>query len=468
MSQAFVIPHGAVFAHHDEGVVIENEGDVELHTDFGGRTLTRVVSHEGDIRLDASSLEAGEVVAGGNVSSTGPLRARSVRAQNGTLRALDVANLNLGGAGTIAGHLRADQVDVVGNLEVGSVVADELRVGGNLHVHGTLEARVLQVGGTITVGGAFTFDVFEVAGSIRLEGDVTGKTLIADVIELGAGSVTVRGIQARSRIVIGAARLTVDAIVAPEVLLDPGATGRATVIESNNEVARAAIKGGFRLAEVGEMFGNADAFLAERGLSPLGVIARAAPTDDTGWGPAADTISIGLSYGEPADENPPVAEQPPADDVVVAEDSPVNEEEAAPVEDAASDEESAPEEAAADADARPVPDHDPIIIREHPLDPPTAYPLNAADPLAAAIEHPLHPQLASTVQRIVDCYAGSELPPAVDRLRTLVDARTYPDIRAEITNIWSELLKYHQKKGIRIHHQVTTTFNSVNSLVKKM
>ena len=80
----------------------------------------------------------------------------------------------------------------------------------------------------------------------------------------------------------------------------------------------------------------------------------------------------------------------------------------------------------------------------------------------------MHDQLAHTVQRIVDCYAEAELPPAVERLRALVESRSYAEVRAEITNIWSELLKYHQKKGIRIHHQVTTTFNAVNSLVKKM
>ncbi|MSQ01696.1 MAG: hypothetical protein EXR71_07365 [Myxococcales bacterium] len=438
MSQAFVIPHGVVFAITDDGVVIENAGDVELHTDFGGRRMARVVSHQGNIRLDAHSLDAGEVIAGGEVSTTGALRAQSVQAQGGTLPALDVASLNLRGDGAIAGHLRADQADVGGNLAVGSVVADGLRVGGDLHVQSTLEARVLQVGGTITVGGAFSFDVLEIAGTIRFQGDVSGKTLIADVIELGTGTVTVRGLQARTRIVIGAARLTVDAIVAPQVLLDPGATGRATVIESQNEVARAGIKGGFRLADVGEMFGNADAFLAERGLSPLSAPDPSPTGEDAVWSPAAVTIPQAPVEVEAAVEV----------EAQIEEEAPVEVEAAVEVE--AQIEEEAPDEAEAAVEAEAAP------------------PIPDADPLATAIEHPLHAQLATTIQRIVDCYAGAELPPAVERLRTLVDACSYPDIRAEITNIWSELLKYHQKKGIRIHHQVTTTFNSVNSLVKKM
>jgi hypothetical protein len=109
----------------------------------------------------------------------------------------------------------------------------------------------------------------------------------------------------------------------------------------------------------------------------------------------------------------------------------------------------------------------PVVVESAPAAP-AAEPIPTDDPLAGAAEHPMHAQLAQTVSRIVDCYADAELPPAVERLRSLVEARSYSVVRAEITNIWSDLLKYHQKKGIRIHHQVTTTFNAVNSLVKKM
>jgi hypothetical protein len=90
------------------------------------------------------------------------------------------------------------------------------------------------------------------------------------------------------------------------------------------------------------------------------------------------------------------------------------------------------------------------------------------DPLADAGEHPLHASLAETVQRMVDCYGQGEVPPAVLRLSEMTSERRYEQIRAEITNIWSELLKFHRKKGLRIQNQVTTTFNLVNGLVKKM
>ena len=83
-------------------------------------------------------------------------------------------------------------------------------------------------------------------------------------------------------------------------------------------------------------------------------------------------------------------------------------------------------------------------------------------------EHPLHGQLLEAVNRISDSYGDSQLPPAVAHLQGLIETRSYDRIRAEITTIWSDLLKFHQKKGMRIQHQVTTTFNTVNSLVKKM
>lgn len=83
-------------------------------------------------------------------------------------------------------------------------------------------------------------------------------------------------------------------------------------------------------------------------------------------------------------------------------------------------------------------------------------------------DHPLHPQLVDAVGKVVDAYTDSEIPPAVEKLRGLVQERSYDRVRGEITQIWSELLKFHQRKGMRLPHQVTPTFNTINSLVKKM
>jgi cytoskeletal protein CcmA (bactofilin family) len=83
-------------------------------------------------------------------------------------------------------------------------------------------------------------------------------------------------------------------------------------------------------------------------------------------------------------------------------------------------------------------------------------------------EDPIHGQIQETVGKIVTCYLHTEMPPAVSRLKDLVEARDYGRVRSDITEIWNQLLKFHQKRGMRIQPQVTTTFNTINSLVRKL
>lgn len=523
MPTPLVVPAGVVFEITDSGVRIENEGAVELHTDFGGRRILRLSSGEG-VMLGAPDNQVDELVAAGPVMVRGRLHGGNV-STDGDLEAdeLVVEELRVGGSARVAGALRATSADVAGSVSAGSVRATTLRVGGDLRVDHDLGATTLEVGGVIEVGGNLTFDVLDLPGTVRLAGDLQGRTLRADVIELTGSSINVRGIQARTRVVIGAARLTIDAVIAPEVVIDRGSSGRVTVVESLNELGQVPFKGGFRLADYAEMFGDPAAFLAERGLLALGAAPAPSAAAEPAVAPAAEA--------EPAAEPEPVDAEPVSVEAEAVE--AVSMEAASPADDAleageASEEDEAqaqanvestddvvsvnvgrpapaavepdpwsPSVSSAEADPPPAvepepeataevqpeatveaepeaqvePEGPPVIIEPsvEPVAPaPEPEPIAADDPLAAAVEHPMHPQLASTVQRIVDCYQDAELPPAVDRLRSLVDERRYTDIRAEITNIWSELLKYHQKKGIRIHHQVTTTFNSVNSLVKKM
>ncbi|RME24157.1 MAG: hypothetical protein D6798_11865, partial [Deltaproteobacteria bacterium] len=90
------------------------------------------------------------------------------------------------------------------------------------------------------------------------------------------------------------------------------------------------------------------------------------------------------------------------------------------------------------------------------------------DDAAEEEDDPIHGQMQETISRIVSCYVHTEMPPAVTRLKDLVDARDYERIRTDITQIWNQLLKFHQKRGMRIQPQVTTTFNTINSLVRKL
>lgn len=379
MAQPFVVPEGVVFNIDDDGVAIENRGDIVLHTTFG-RPLKRVVSAEGNIEIHAP-------VAGGAVRAAGNV--------------------------TLASTASVERIEAGGHLSVGGdCKADALEAAGNASIGGSLHAIHARAGGTLSVGGK-----------------VSGGTFRGDVVELRGSTIQARGIQGQRRVEVGDAVLTVDAIVAPEVAVSAATRGRVTVVESANELGSNALKGCFRLADYGEISGgDPAAFLAERGLAPLGA---AAPPPGPSAAPAptaepARVVTSAAPVGAPAPARVTMPPPPPPEPV--------------------------------------DPFADLVVRDETDSDAPTGHPSAAGD----SGTHPLHAQLAETVGKIVEAYAPADRPPAVDRLATMVQERRYESVRAEITNIWSELLKFHQKKGLRIQHQVTTTFNQVNSLVKKM
>lgn len=258
-----------------------------------------------------------------------------------------------------------------------------------IHAGGDLDLKVDKINGRLVAGGTLT-----------LSGDIDAEHLHAREVVLGRQSVRCKAISATQRITIGAADLAVDCIIAPEIILDPKASGRVTVIECHNERGATKIKGGFSLADYDDMFGNAAEFLAERGLEPLG------------------------EGGPPLVPAPPVrplgADLPEEEDV----DDPLS---------------------------LSIEDIEPLM-EQAPAD----------DPESAQ----LHAQLTDALERITTCYEGSDLPPAVAELQLLVDQRDYDALRNNITEVWNGLLGFHQKRGIRPHHQVTHAFNVIHGLIQ--
>lgn len=257
-----------------------------------------------------------------------------------------------------------------------------------IHVGGDLDLKLAQVTGTLIAGGTLT-----------ITGDVEAEHIHGREVVLGRQKVRCRAISASQRITVGAADLTVDCIIAPEINLDPKASGRVTVIESHNERGATKIKGGFSLADYDDMFGNAGEFLAERGLEPLG---------EGGPPPPREVASV-----------------PP---------------------------EPAPE--------------------EEDVEDPLSLSLDDIEPLmeqaqAEGAFHELHIQLSDALERITSCYEGHDLPPAVAELQLLVQQRDYDALRSNITEVWNGLLGFHQKRGIRPHHQVTHAFNVIHGLVQQ-
>ncbi|MEZ4236136.1 MAG: DUF4230 domain-containing protein [Myxococcota bacterium] len=262
----------------------------------------------------------------------------------------------------------------------------------------------IQASGDVTVKlPSVTGDLVS-GGVLRLMGDFDGGVLHGREIVLGRQSIRCRAISADERIVIGAANISCDVIIAPEINLDPKAQGRVTVIESLNERGATKIKGGFSLSDYEDMFGNSREFLAERGLAPLGT---PKPKEEE---PAHRT---GTPVG---------ARQRHAEDT-----------------------------------------EDPLSLSLDDLEPlvdPAATPATADD------KDVLQQRLSDALGRITACYEGSDLPPAVEELRELVEHRDYDGLRTSITDVWNGLLGFHQKRGIRPHHQVTHAFNVIHGLVQ--
>jgi hypothetical protein len=240
-------------------------------------------------------------------------------------------------------------------------------------------------------------------GTLTVSGDVDGGKLHGKQVVLDRQNVKCVSISAVERIAIGPAKLQCDVIIAPEIVLDPKVSGRVTVVESMNEVGPTKIKGGFTLADYEDTFANSSEFLAERGLHRL--------EGKRGAGGAASSETI-------------VPDQLP-------------------------DEEPVEEELTDDPQSLSIEDMEPI-----------------AEPGGPSNED-LQIKLADALGKIVTCYEGADLPPAIGELKHLVEQRDYAGLRQNITEVWNGLLGFHQKRGIRPHHQVTHAFNVIHGLVQE-
>ena len=307
-------------------------------------------------------------------------------------------------------------------LNIDCTAGEILAPKGSVVANGKITARRIAAS-SMVLKGQTTVEDLESPGSI----DIDGKQL--DVTNVRGGDVAIAAKVVKAKVVHGASsvtlgpiKITADILMAPEVQVDPKCSGKVTVIEARNEVGQShGIKGGLSLEDLEDAFGNSAQFLSERGLVPLSgkaVPARVVEEEDEEAEVEVDHGDNGVS--DPADV---------ADDAMV--------------EDSASD------------------GQDDELDLDEPVRPSTPA------PATAGVDPAIHQEIVDTVARIEACYADSELPPAVMRLQGLVADRDYQAIRTSITEIWNELIKFHQQRGMRIQPQVTTTFNTINSIVRR-
>ncbi len=353
---------------------------------------------------------------------------------------------------------------------------------------GDLEVRLPRITGSLRAGG-----------TLRVRGDISGGRLHARHVVLGRQRIDCLAITASESITIGAAHVNCDAIIAPVIQLDPKAFGRVTVIESRNDRGATKIKGGFSLVDYDDMFGNADEFLGTRGLSRLG------PPGDGVRSPPSRTEPIDvreptrpLPQRAPRPDPNPTESRPssvlPMDEIdEMDEDTRIVSPPQSATPWTASRAPARTPSGSADRTGYGTPNA-PATYPHSPRGLPSGHPPSAPppprrrvdeeeddpslsvsfgtmepslpDPSSPELDAHVQQQLAEALGRIVACYDGSEVPPAVQQLQSLVEQRDYEALRDDIAEVWNGLLGFHQQRGIRPHHQVTHAFNVIHGLVQ--
>jgi hypothetical protein len=300
------------------------------------------------------------------------------------------------------------------------ITADKivLEYDGDVEIELDLGRRFagIKAGGDLTVKLPVVSGDLVAGGVLRIQGDIDSAGMLhGREVVLGRQTIRCKSISADERITIGSATIACDVIIAPEINLDPKATGRVTVVESANERGATKIKGGFSLSDYEDMFGNSHDFLAQRNLHPLSL--SDAPRQQ-------QVVPERSATPVPA---------PPA---------------------------LTPRSARRKGDDEEV--DDPLSLSLDDLEPL----MDQSGDKARPHDNELHQRLTDALDRITACYEGTELPPAVEQLRHLVEDRDYDGLRSNITEVWNGLLGFHQKRGIRPHHQVTHAFNVIHGLVQ--
>jgi len=481
--EALVIPSGARLELSEAGAIVENEGDVVLNSDFGAG-FASVTSRAGSVTLRgafeaAAVVAAGDVSlgdgvvasrieAGGSVSLSGGVRASSVSAGDAVdveggaaetivaggavaSRGATLGRVKAGGAVTASGG-SAGAVEAGGAVDLEVVDVGDIEAGGSVSIQGGNPRGDITAGGDISIRGDLKLGTLDAAGAISVVGAVEATRLSAGAVRVDGPSLKVKGVRASGEISVGKASLSVDILMAPTVNVTAETTGRVAVIEADNELGPNSLKGCFSLEEFAEFAGiSAEDFLTARGLSEAPV---AAPTS----APAAQAPAA-VAEDTPAEEAP--AEEAPAESARV---------ESARVEPAPGEpapDEPAPDEDELDEDELESGEDTAVTAARDAADNAMRVVVPESD-LTRPAEDPLQGKLMEILARIDGCYGEGDEPPAINQLRTMVSDSRYRELQEEIANIWNDLLRYHQQRSLRVPHRVTNSFNTINSLVRKM
>jgi cytoskeletal protein CcmA (bactofilin family) len=481
-----------------------------------GNLTAAAVAVTGNVSVTGNA-DVDTVACGGDVRVGGSLRTTSLSAQSLEVQGdARFGDLKVEGATTIVGSAQGAQVSSASVQIDGAATVVTIHSDGDLVIEGDVEAtsiqgaRVRLIGGVVNVRtvqasesieigpGAIKADAL-VAPSVTLSRDTRGKiTVIESRNDVGASAVkgclrlsdledlfgnSAQFMADRGIAPLGEINAAPAPLAAPAAPAAPAATAAPAdhVVQAETTAVDEVESEPAVEEAVGEAVESAVDIQAEDSESAAEMPSADDSSDYRSWGAAAVEVAV---IDEPAPESDggwstPAEESGPPPDAWSLQSVPANEPDS--LDEISQSALDIIESQGASDDAEDA--GDPVTTEPAPTSPSNGvediFDLEDRAPTARDVEaeqaaqpepepDPVYIQMTETVGRIVACYDADTMPPAITQLQGMVEARNYTGIRDDITNIWNQLLKFHQKRGLRIQPQVTTTFNSINSIVRKL
>ena len=256
-----------------------------------------------------------------------------------------------------------------------------------------------------------------IEGGVELSGTIHFTRIRARRVSFRAGNMQGHIILARRSIQLRGDTIQVDVLCAPSVRVSEHLSGRATVIESQNELGATLLKGCFRLNDYLEIFPNGQDLLDKH----------------------PEILASMDLWEDESDEHPETADSA---------------QQASPMEtgDALDDEDA---EVLSLADAvrveAPAPSEETLELQS----------IEMIEDLESerTIEQPMsddfvHQQLNMVIKKVGTHY-GEEEPPPLTTMRTLIDKGEYDALRKRLPEIWKALLSYHRRRADNPPNSVT-------------
>ncbi len=251
-------------------------------------------------------------------------------------------------------------------------------------------------------------------GDVDLAGDLTVNTVMANNVLVGSGKLTAGAIVGEASIRLEGDELAADILATPEVEIADHVRGRATVIESNNELGPHRLKGGFRLSEYLDLFPGGEAIL-DRYPEVKAFLDR-----------QAEQEAGGATEGGSLESIEEIQELEPS---------------------------------SLETTEHPDRDTDVLTLTD------AVETKAAAAASSQGADDDLYESLYSAFLKVRGCYAG-DIPAPLQTLEGMLEARSFKKLKKRIPALWNELIQYHKQQKLEVANAVTHNIQKMTQILQ--